>query len=70
MDSFLSLFYKTQVCFFVTGDFLQHLGEKGVCQDKAGVWSSYSECVLVVVPLFYFGRVDFFYLYIFLFFYF
>jgi hypothetical protein len=31
------------VCFFITGDFLQHLGEKGVCQNKGGVWSSYSK---------------------------
>ena len=31
------------VCFFATGDFLQHLGEPGICEDKEGLWAKFSE---------------------------
>ena len=31
------------ICFFATGDFLQHLGQKGTCQNKDGIWASYSK---------------------------
>ena len=31
------------ICFFVTGDFLQHLGETGICEDKGGFQKKYSK---------------------------
>jgi hypothetical protein len=40
------------ICFFLTGDFLQHLGEKGTCQNKDGFWSMYSKFFFVFFVFF------------------
>ena len=38
------------LCFFMMGDFLQHLGEQGVCQNKEGIWASYIVPIIVLGP--------------------